>query len=163
MGERIEPELIICKICGKEFDSASVRRKRYICDACGYHFRISAMDRIDLTVDKGSFEEWEADLESENYLGDDTYDETLKKAKEKTGLKEAVVVGRAKVLGVEIALGVCDSNFIMASMGHVVGEKIVSLVERATSEKLPVFVFCCSGGARMQEGIISLMQMEKCL
>ena len=114
-----------------------------------------------MITDRKSFEEWESNLETENYLKDDTYDETLRKAKEKTGLKEAVTVGKATVLGSEIAIGVCDSNFIMASMGHVVGEKITSLFEKATAEKLPMFIFCCSGGARMQEGIISLMQMEK--
>lgn len=151
----------VCKVCGKEFDYFVIKRKKFICDSCGYHFRISAMDRISMIIDKGSFEEWKGELESENYLNNDTYDETLKKAKEKTGLKEAVVVGKAKVLGIDVALGVCDSNFIMASMGHVVGEKIAYLVEEATSENLPVFLFCCSGGARMQEGMISLMQMEK--
>lgn len=150
-----------CKICGKEFDRITLKRKKYICDSCGYHFRIPAMDRISMVVDNGSFEEWEEKLETENYLEDDTYDGILEKAKEKTGLKEAVIVGKAKVLGVDVALGVCDSNFIMASMGHVVGEKIASLVEKATAAKLPVFIFCCSGGARMQEGMISLMQMEK--
>ena len=154
-------ETVNCKVCGKEYVRDTLRRKKYICDVCGFHFRIPAMDRISMIADKGTFEEWEADLETENYLEDDTYDDTLKRAKENTGLREAVLVGKGKVLGVEIALGVCDSNFIMASMGHVVGEKITSLVERATAERLPVFIFCCSGGARMQEGIISLMQMEK--
>ena len=157
----MSPEVIKCKVCGKEYVLGSLRRKKYICDACGFHFRIPAMDRIFMIVDKGTFEEWEADLETENYLEDNTYDDALKKAKEKTGLKEAVVVGKARVLGADVALGVCDSNFIMASMGHVVGEKITLLVEKATTERLPVFIFCCSGGARMQEGMISLMQMEK--
>lgn len=153
--------LFSCKVCGKEFDKAVLKKKKFICDSCGYHFRISALDRISMIVDKGSFEEWEAELETENYLKDDTYDEILRKAREKTGLREAVVVGKAKVLGAEVALGVCDSYFIMASMGHVFGEKITSLIEKATEDKLPIFIFCCSGGARMQEGMISLMQMEK--
>lgn len=161
MSDSKEQALFKCQVCGKEFDRAELKKKKFICDSCGYYFRVSALDRIAMIVDKGSFEEWEAGLETENYLKDDTYDETLKKAREKTGLKEAVIVGKAKVLGAEIALGVCDSYFIMASMGHVFGEKITTLIEKATDEKLPVFIFCCSGGARMQEGMISLMQMEK--
>ena len=157
----IKPDPNTCKNCGKVHDPVLLRKKRYICDACGYHFRIPAMERIAMIADKGTFKEWEKDLETENYLKDDTYDDILKRAKKKSGLKEAIVIGKAKVLSVEVALGVCDSNFIMASMGHVVGEKIARLFEKATAEKLPVFIFCCSGGARMQEGIISLMQMEK--
>ena len=151
----------ICKVCGKEFEYDQIKRKKFICDTCGYHFRISARERITMLVDGNSFEEWNADLESINFLEDETYDDTLKRAKEKTGLKEAIITGKAIVLGTEIAIGVCDSNFIMASMGHVVGEKVTVLVERATEQKLPVFIFCCSGGARMQEGMVSLMQMEK--
>lgn len=161
MNDSKEQALFQCKVCRKEFDRAVLKKQKFICDSCGYHFRIPAPERISMIVDKGTFEEWEAELETENYLDDDTYDETLRRAKEKTGLKEAVVVGKAKVLGVEIALGICDSYFIMASMGHVFGEKITSMIERSTDEKLPVFIFCCSGGARMQEGMISLMQMEK--
>lgn len=161
MSETQGLEFFTCRICGKKHDSASIRKEKYICDACGYHFRIMAMDRIAMIADKGSFKEWEANLETVFSPEDETYRETLKLAREKTGLKEAIVVGRARVLGADVAIGVCDSNFIMASMGHVVGEKVTSLVERATAEKLPVFIFCCSGGARMQEGMISLMQMEK--
>ena len=150
-----------CPNCKKEYNSEEVKGNLYICPSCGNYLRMYAKDRIELTADKDSFVEWFADLETNNYLKDDTYDETLIKAKEKTGLKEAIVVGKAKVCGKDIALGVCDSNFIMASMGHVVGEKVALLFEKATEEKLPVFIFCCSGGARMQEGMISLMQMEK--
>ncbi len=154
-------QVVCCKNCGKEFDLPSLKKKKYICDSCGFHFRIPAMERIEMTVDKGTFEEWEADLETENYLNDEIYEKTLENARNKTGLKEAIIIGKASVLGSEIAIGVCDSNFIMASMGHVVGEKVAVLFERGTKEKLPVFIFCCSGGARMQEGMISLMQMEK--
>lgn len=154
-------EYVTCKVCNKDISIINLKKNKYICDSCNYHFRITAIDRICMITDKNTFEEWEPELETDNYLEDDTYDETIKKAKERTGLKEAVIIGKAFVLGAEIALGVCDSNFIMASMGHIVGEKITSLFEKATGEKLPVFIFCCSGGARMQEGIISLMQMEK--
>ena len=150
-----------CTLCGKEFSEKEMKRKKYICDGCGYHFRIPAKDRIEMTVDKGTFQEWFSEMESKNLLDDPVYPEKLTKAQETTGLKEAVVVGAAEVLGERIALAVCDSFFIMGSMGHVVGEKIASLIEQATRMNLPVFVFCCSGGARMQEGIFSLMQMEK--
>ena len=106
--------MYVCKVCGKEFESSVIKRKRFICDSCGYHFRVSALDRIAMVVDTDTFEEWNADLESLNFLEDETYDDTLIRAKEKTGLKEAIIVGKAKVLGAEVALGVCDSNFIMA-------------------------------------------------
>lgn len=151
----------ICPNCKKEYNSEEIKDNFYICPSCGNYLRMFAKDRIEMVVDKDSFEEWFEDLETINYFNDETYEETLTKAKDKTGLKEAIVVGKAKVLGKDIALGVCDSNFIMASMGHVVGEKVALLFEKATDEKLPVFIFCCSGGARMQEGMISLMQMEK--
>lgn len=153
--------IYICPNCKREYDSEELKENFYICTSCSTYLRMFAKDRIEMIVDKDSFIEWFDGLETINYLNDETYDETLNRAKDKTGLREAIVVGKAKVLGREIALGVCDSNFIMASMGHVVGEKIALLFEKATEEKLSVFIFCCSGGARMQEGIISLMQMEK--
>ncbi|WP_243127836.1 acetyl-CoA carboxylase carboxyltransferase subunit alpha [Schaedlerella arabinosiphila] len=149
-----------CKVCGTEYEEGNLRKKRYICTSCGYHFRIPAKERIRMIADKGTFAEWFEDLDLKIPI-EETYAEKLAIAREKTGIREAVVVGEAKVLGEKIAIGVCDSFFIMGSMGHVVGEKITRLVEAATENKLPVFIFCCSGGARMQEGIISLMQMEK--
>ena len=112
-------------------------------------------------ADAKSFEPWFEDMEVSNPLDYEGYEDKLAAAREKTGLKEAVTVGRCKVFGDEIVLGICDSRFMMASMGHVVGEKITKAIERATELKLPVFLFCCSGGARMQEGIVSLMQMAK--
>lgn len=157
----MEESTEICKVCGKEYTKALLKRKKYTCEACGHYFRIPAVDRISMIVDNGSFEEWEANLETENFLEDELYNETLRKAKEKTGLKEAIIIGKGTVLGAEVAIGVCESGFMMASMGHVVGEKVTVLVENATAQKLPIFIFCCSGGARMQEGIVSLMQMEK--
>lgn len=114
-----------------------------------------------MVADPKSFEPWFEDLEVSNPLEYQGYEEKLAAAREKTGLKEAVTVGRCKVFGNDIVLGVCDSRFMMASMGHVVGEKITRAIERATQLRLPVFLFCCSGGARMQEGIVSLMQMAK--
>jgi acetyl-CoA carboxylase carboxyl transferase subunit beta len=114
-----------------------------------------------MVADPKTFEPWFEDMEVSNPLHFDGYEQKLAAAREKTGLKEAVTVGRCKVYGDDIVLGVCDSRFMMASMGHVVGEKITKAIERATELRLPVFMFCCSGGARMQEGIVSLMQMAK--
>lgn len=120
-----------------------------------------AYRRIEMTVDEGSFEEWDKDMVSRNPLGYRGYEEKLDSVRLKTGLQEAIVTGKAKINGMETVIGVCDGRFLMASMGEIVGEKIVRAVERATHEKLPVILFACSGGARMQEGIISLMQMAK--
>lgn len=154
-------EKIRCKVCGSIYTRHDLKSNRYICRNCGFYFRVPAMERISMTADQGTFEEWEADLTTQDYFGDELYNKKIQEAQSATGLKEAVVVGRARVFGSEIGLGVCDSSFIMGSMGHVVGEKITKLVERSTALNLPVFIFCCSGGARMQEGIVSLMQMEK--
>ena len=108
-----------------------------------------------------TFEPWFEELESKNPLDFPGYPEKIKAAQEKTGLHEAVTVGKCRIYGLETVIGVCDARFMMSSMGHVVGEKIALAVERATELSLPVILFCCSGGARMQEGILSLMQMAK--
>lgn len=132
-----------------------------ICPECSYNFRISAQERLRLTVDEGTFEEFFTGLETADPLNFPDYREKLAILKEKTGLSEAVITGKARVQGQVTALAIMDSNFIMASMGTIVGEKITSLFEYATQEKLPVVIFTASGGARMQEGILSLMQMAK--
>ena len=132
-----------------------------LCPKCGYTFRISAKERLDLTVDEGSFQELFTGIKTENPLNFPGYMEKLAATKEKTGLDEAVVTGVASIKGQKTALAIMDSNFIMASMGTVVGEKITKLFEHAIEEKLPVVIFTASGGARMQEGIMSLMQMAK--
>ena len=132
-----------------------------ICPNCSYTFRISAKERLDLTVDEGSFQELFTGIKTENPLNFPGYMEKLAATKEKTGLDEAVVTGVATIKGQKTALAIMDSNFIMASMGTVVGEKITKLFEYAILEKLPVVIFTASGGARMQEGIMSLMQMAK--
>ena len=132
-----------------------------ICPNCSYTFRISAKERLDLTVDEGSFQELFTGIKTENPLNFPGYMEKLAATKEKTGLDEAVVTGVATIKGQKTALAIMDSNFIMASMGTVVGEKITKLFEHAIEEKLPVVIFTASGGARMQEGIMSLMQMAK--
>ncbi|WP_029188426.1 acetyl-CoA carboxylase, carboxyltransferase subunit beta [Streptococcus suis] len=131
------------------------------CQHCSYNFRITAQERLALTVDDGSFEELFTGIETQNPLDFPNYLEKLAATRQKTGLDEAVMTGKATIGGQPVALGIMDSHFIMASMGTVVGEKITRLFELATEEKLPVVLFTASGGARMQEGIMSLMQMAK--
>lgn len=132
-----------------------------ICPYCGYTFRISAQERLALTIDMGTFKEMFTGIETKDPLKFPGYQKKLAVMREKTGLDEAVLTGTALIKGEKVALGIMDSNFIMASMGTVVGEKITRLFEFATEENLPVVLFTASGGARMQEGIMSLMQMAK--
>ena len=132
-----------------------------ICPHCNYTFRISAQERLDLTIDSGSFLELFTGIETQDPLNFPGYQKKLATMREKTGLDEAVLTGTASIKGQKVALGIMDSNFIMASMGTVVGEKITRLFEYATVENLSVVLFTASGGARMQEGIMSLMQMAK--
>ncbi len=154
-------DTVVCKGCGREVNREEVRANKYICYECGYYFRVSTTRRIRMVADAGSFEPWFEEMESQNPLDFPEYEEKVEAAREKTGLHEAVTIGRAKIFGEDTVLGICDARFLMSSMGHVVGEKIAMAVERATELRLPVILFCCSGGARMQEGIISLMQMAK--
>ena len=153
--------VIECPFCGCELDKDKVIKRKYVCYECGYYFRVRTNNRIKMVVDRGSFEQWFEDLVESNPLSFEGYEEKLEATREKTGLTEAVTVGKCRIYGEEAVIGVCDSRFLMGSMGHVVGERITAAVERATKLRLPVFIFCCSGGARMQEGIISLMQMAK--
>ena len=153
--------VIECPFCGCELDKDKVIKRKYVCYECGYYFRVRTNNRIKMVADRGSFEQWFEDLVESNPLSFEGYEEKLEATREKTGLTEAVTVGKCRIYGEEAVIGVCDSRFLMGSMGHVVGERITAAVERATELRLPVFIFCCSGGARMQEGIISLMQMAK--
>lgn len=152
---------ILCKACGKMVDKAEVVRNKYVCYECGSYFRVKTGNRLKMVLDPQSFEEWFADEHGTNPLDFPGYVDKLAAVREKTGLKEAVTVGRGKIYGEDVVIGVCDARFMMGSMGHAVGEKIASAVEKATELKLPVILFCCSGGARMQEGMVSLMQMAK--
>lgn len=150
-----------CNKCGAAILTEEVKSAGYICPKCQGYFRVHAYERIRMTVDEDSFEKWEKDMEFVNPLEFKGYEEKVKSLKEKTGLSEAVVTGKASIEGNPAVIAVCDGRFLMASMGQVVGEKITRAVERATKEQLPVIIFACSGGARMQEGIVSLMQMAK--
>lgn len=150
-----------CRKCGQPVYRDEVMGNYYICPKCKAYFRVHAYRRIEITADKGSFEEWNQYMEFNNPLNFPGYEEKVKEARQKTRLNEAIVTGKCKIDGQETALGICDARFLMSSMGHVVGEKITRMVERATEEKLPVIIFACSGGARMQEGCVSLMQMAK--
>lgn len=150
-----------CPKCGEMLYKQDVVEHFYSCPKCGGCFRIKTKTRIRMVVDKNSFEEWETDIEDKNSLDFPGYEKKLAAVREKTHLHEAVTVGKATIGGVETVIGVCDARFMMSSMGYVVGERITRAVERATKLRLPVVLFCCSGGARMQEGIVSLMQMAK--
>lgn len=160
-GTKEDEALIECPRCKKMLNRSRVVTKKYVCYECGYYFRVKATNRIRMVADPHTFEQWFAHTPIENPLSFDGYEQKLEKAREKTGLDEAVTIGKCKVFGEDIVLGVCDSRFMMSSMGHTVGEKITAAMEMALEQRLPVFLFCCSGGARMQEGIISLMQMAK--
>ncbi len=132
-----------------------------VCPNCNYHGRLSARERIAITADKGSFVEYDADMKSCNPIDYPEYEEKQEYLREKTGLSDAVVTGEAKIKGSSVVIGVMDSQYMMGSMGSVVGEKIARAFERAQEKNLPVVMFTASGGARMQEGIVSLMQMAK--
>jgi len=153
-----------CPSCKKSIFRQEMEKRQKVCPECAYHFPLTARDRIELTLDPESFQELAADLEPQDPLEfDDTkpYRERLKGAQEKTGMKDAMVVGTGKLQGMDVAFGVLDFSFIGGSMGYVVGEKIARVTEHATDRKLPLLLFSGSGGARMMEGAISLMQMAK--
>lgn len=150
-----------CSKCGKPVYAEDVRNNFYMCPKCGGYFRINSRRRLSIIVDPGSFEEWNEKMEFINPLDFPDYEKKVLAVKEKTGLDEAILTGVGTIQGQKTAIGICDARFLMSSMGHNVGEKITWMVERATREKLPVVLYCCSGGARMQEGLVSLMQMAK--
>lgn len=132
-----------------------------LCPNCDAHFRMSPAERIAITCDEGTFEEFDAGMQPQNPMAFPDYKEIVQKAQKKSGISEGVVTGRCKIYGQDTVLAIMDSHFMMGSMGSVVGEKITRAVEYATENRLPVIIFTTSGGARMQEGIISLMQMVK--
>ena len=150
-----------CPECEQGYLSEEVQKNFYVCPGCGHHFKITANDRIQMLVDKDSFREITPKLKTRNVLGFPNYTQKLAHLEKSTGLNDAVVTGIAKVCGQRAVIGVMDSRFLMGSMGSVVGEKITRAIEYATKRRLPLVIFSASGGARMQEGIISLMQMAK--
>ena len=152
---------IKCDACGELLYKEDVKQNHYVCYKCGKYFRISTRKRLRLVADKGTYEKWEEGLESKDPLNYPDYQEKTAALKERLRIDEAVTCGRCTIYGEPAVVCVCDGRFLMGSMGYVVGEKITRSVERATEEKLPVVIFTCSGGARMQEGIVSLMQMAK--
>ena len=152
---------LVCSACKVETEHEKAKENLYICPNCNKYLRVSALDRISMIADEGTFESFADDLVSGNPLEIPGYEEKLQKARETTGLNEGVIVGKCKIYENECIIGAIDSRFMMGSMGSIVGEKITLAVEEATKKRLPVVLFCCSGGARMQEGILSLMQMEK--
>ena len=165
-ASQIKPEvpeglLKRCNKCGKGIFTEDYKKNLYICPKCGGYLRMPAQKRIEFLTEADSFEEWDTGLSTENPLHMIGYPGKIKALQDKTKLDEAVVTGKARIGENEVALMVMDGRFLMASMGEVVGEKIARGVERATKEKLPVIIFTCSGGARMQEGMTSLMQMAK--
>ncbi|WP_078430141.1 acetyl-CoA carboxylase, carboxyltransferase subunit beta [Alkalihalobacterium alkalinitrilicum] len=150
-----------CPSCRTIMYTKELKKNLYVCSTCGHHHRMPAYERIDSLVDQGTFEEFDKDMIATDPLHFPTYEEKLEQDRKKTDLNEAVVTGRGKMDGFNIVIGVMDSRFRMGSMGSVVGEKITRAIERAIEVKEPFILFSASGGARMQEGVLSLMQMAK--
>jgi acetyl-CoA carboxylase carboxyl transferase subunit beta len=150
-----------CPECGTLLLTTDIEENLRVCSKCNYHFRLNARDRINMTADKDTFVEMDADFESTNIIDFPDYDEKLEKNKKKSGEKESVICGTCKLGGIDIVIVSMNSEFMMGSMGTVTGDKITRAFEYATEHKLPIIVFTVSGGARMQEGILSLMQMAK--
>ncbi len=150
-----------CDKCGEIIYAEDIITNYYICPNCSNYFRITPRTRLSMVLDKNTFVELNSDLPVSDPLNFPGYVSKLEHMKSLTNLDEAVITGVGKINGEAVAIGVMASTFLMGSMGEVVGEKITRLIEHATKEELPLVIFCCSGGARMQEGIISLMQMAK--
>lgn len=150
-----------CKGCNKIFYRKEMKKADYVCTNCDYHHPLTAWERIDSLFDEESFQEWDEGITSTNPLDFPDYEEKLEKDRKKTGLNEGVVTGKGEIRGNTTAFAVMDSTFRMGSMGSAVGEKIARAIENARKEKIPFIIFSASGGARMQEGVLSLMQMAK--
>ena len=150
-----------CNCCGKPVYNEDLIENDYVCPVCGNYFRIRPKTRIAMVLDKDTFEEWDAKMDTSDPLNFPGYKNKLERQRSVTNLDEAVITGKGKILGKDVVIAVMGADFMMGSMGEVVGEKITRAVERATQMRLPIIIFTCSGGARMQEGIVSLMQMAK--
>ena len=156
-----DDHLFKCPRCRTSSHKEGFETNRKVCPHCNYHSRLTWKERLALTADKDSFSEYDAGMQSLNPINYPEYAEKLKKLGEQCSLRDAVITGECTIRGFKAVIGIMDSNFMMASMGSVVGEKITRAFEYAAEKKLPVIMFTASGGARMQEGIISLMQMAK--
>ncbi len=152
---------IKCEACKEILYKENVKENNSVCPLCGHPFRLSSRRRIDQIIDKDTFEEFKLNIDTVNPLGLEDYEHKMKQLRQKTKIEEAVKCGIGEINSIKVVICVMDSNFLMGSMGSVVGEKITYSVEKAIELKLPLIIFCASGGARMQEGIISLMQMAK--
>ena len=161
-GVEIPQDLLFkCPRCGSVVYMAEFESSMKVCPKCNYHARLTWQERLELTADNGSFKEINADLQSLNPIGFPKYEEKIAAMQELCDTREAIVTGECTIRGYRCVLGIMDSHFMMASMGSVVGEKVARAFEYAQEKGLPVVMFTSSGGARMQEGIISLMQMAK--
>lgn len=152
---------IKCEQCKEILYKEDVRKNLSICPNCGHYFRMHINKRLEQIIDEGTYKKFDLKLEDKNPLQIEGYEKKLKTLREKTGIEEAVACGTGKINGEETVICIMDSGFMMGSMGLVVGEKITYSIEQAIQKRLPLIIFCVSGGARMQEGIISLMQMAK--
>jgi acetyl-CoA carboxylase carboxyl transferase subunit beta len=162
-GKAEVPEglMLKCNNCRKIYYRKEWKKWLYVCPNCDHHHRLSAWDRVESLVDEDTFEEWDENITSSNPLDFEGYEEKLEKDREKTGLNEGVLTGKGEIKGIPAAIVVMDANFRMGSMGSAMGEKIARAIERAREQSIPVIIFSASGGARMQEGVLSLMQMAK--
>ena len=160
-SDKMVGKWIKCDKCKEILYKEDVKQNLSVCPNCGKHFRLSARRRIEQIIDEGTFAEMDANLHTSNPINFQGYEQKIELLEEKTKIKEAVKTGTGKINGIDVAIAVMDGNFLMGSMGEVVGEKITNLIEQAIIKQLPVIIFCVSGGARMQEGIVSLMQMAK--
>lgn len=153
-----------CHSCGEIIYSKEVEKNLNVCPKCDYHFRISARKRLDMLLDEGSFVEFDADMVSVDFLefkDSKSYQERIDAALAKGGSKDAIICGSGKIIDTPVQVAIFDFSFMGGSMGSVVGEKITRAIERGIAEQMPVIIFSSSGGARMQESILSLMQMAK--
>ena len=152
---------IKCDNCKEILYKEDVKNNYSVCPNCGKHFRLSSRRRIAQIIDEGTFEETDSNLHTTDPIKFEGYMQKINILEEKTKIKEAVKTGIGKINGINVAIAVMDANFLMGSMGEVVGEKITRLIEKAIEKQIPLIIFCASGGARMQEGMVSLMQMAK--
>jgi len=153
-----------CDSCGEIIYVKELEKNFWVCKKCGFHFRLKSSDYIEILLDEGKLEEYDRDLVSADPLefrDSKRYPDRIKESIKKTNLNDAIVTGIGKINGKEVSFGVMDFGFIGGSMGSVVGEKVARAIERSIERKIPLVIVSCSGGARMQEGILSLMQMAK--